>query len=426
MCSSPNNELLLLCREAKNGDGMNEKYVVDLSAQELSILNRVVCKGESKARRVKRAQALLAANQGLTSRQIETATGYSKSSVERTKKRFVLDGLEDALRDAPRPGAQRKLCVKEEALLIATACSEPPVGCAKWTCELLAGEMVKLTEHEELSSETVRRRLAEKKIKPWQEKMWCIPTVDAEYVYRMENILDLYASRADPLRPVVCFDESPVQLLLEKHKSIQTAPGRVQRVDYEYKRGGTANLFVFLDAHKPWRHVKVGTQRTAADFALCMKDLVDQHYPNAEKIRVVLDNLSTHKLSSLYKVFPAPEARRIAKRLELHFTPKHASWLNMVEIEIGVLKTQCLIGRYKDKTNIKSRVAAWLERRNASGARIKWLFTVDKARQKMGKLYASVISKHAEEKAYQQAHRKKTYESPSFRLTRDKSEGSGA
>ena len=172
--------------------------------------------------------------------------------------------------------------------------------------------------------------------------MWCIPKVDAEYVARMADVLDLYSEEPDPNRPVICFDESPIQLIGEVRESIPAKPGRIERFDCEYKRNGTANLFVFLDVHRSWRRVKVTDRRAAVDFAQCMRDLVDLHFPETEKIRVVMDNLSTHSPSSLYNSFPPAEARRILRRLEFHHTPKHASWLNMVEIEIGVLRTQCL------------------------------------------------------------------------------------
>jgi hypothetical protein len=154
-----------------------------------------------------------------------------------------------------------------------------------------------------------------------------------------------------------------------------------------YRRNGTANLFVFLDAHKSWRHVQVTDHRKAGDFAACMRDLVDTHYPNAERIRVVLDNLSTHTPGALYETFPAPEAHRILQRLEFHHTPKHASWLNMVEIEIGVLRGQCLDRRIGDRATLEAEIKAWQTQRNASGARIQWKFTTEKARNKLGRAY---------------------------------------
>jgi len=152
--------------------------------------------------------------------------------------------------------------------------------------------------------------------------MWCIPQVDGNYVARMEDVLDLYAEVPDPERPVVCFDESPTQLIGEARQPIPAMPGQLGRYDYEYRRNGTANLFVFLDARRSWRRVKVTEQRTARDFAECMRDLVDCHYPQAERIRVVLDNLSTHTPGALYEAFPAPEAHRLLHRLEFNYTPQ--------------------------------------------------------------------------------------------------------
>jgi hypothetical protein len=217
--------------------------------------------------------------------------------------------------------------------------------------------------------------------------MWCIPKVDGEYVARMEDVLDLYAEAPDPQRPVVCFDESPTQLIGEVREPIPAKPGQLERYDCEYRRNGTVNLFVFLDAHRPWRRVKVTDRRTNQDFAECMRELVDIDYPDAPIIRVVMDNLSPHSAGALYDAFPAKEARRVLKRLQFHHTPKHASWLNMVEIEIGVLRSQCLDRRIDDKKTILAEVAAWQQRRNAEGAQIQWMFTTEKAREKLRKAY---------------------------------------
>ena len=186
---------------------------------------------------------------------------------------------------------------------------------------------------------------------------------------------------------MVCFDESPTQLIGETRVPILAQPGQPERYDCEYRRNGITNLFVFLDAHQSWRHVKVTDQRTAKDFAFCMRDLVDTHYPKAELIRVVLDNLSTHTAGALYETFPAAEAHRILQRLEFHYTPKHASWLNMVEIEIGVLRGQCLDRRIGERERLIAEIAAWQKQRNASGARIDWRFTTQKARAKLAGAY---------------------------------------
>jgi transposase len=366
---------------------MNVRYRVELDQAERQTLTAMTSGGEQPVRKLKRAQILLAADVGLGDEAIVQAVGASGSTVYRTKQRFVVEGLEAALSEEPRAGAERKLTGKEEALLVATACSAPPPGCSRWTLELLAGAFVKLTEHESLSRETVRRRLLENHLKPWRKDMWCIPKVDAEYVARMEDVLDLYAEAPDPDRPVVCFDESPTQLIGEVRAPIAAAPGRLERYDCEYRRNGTANLFVFLDAHRSWRRVKVTDHRACEDFAVCMRELVDVDFPEAETIRVVLDNLSTHSAGALYQSLPAAEARRILKRLEFHYTPKHASWLNMVEIEIGVLRTQCLDRRIDRKDRLVAEVAAWELRRNASGARISWMFSTEQARTKLARAY---------------------------------------
>jgi len=369
---------------------MNVHYVVELTQPERQRLEALVSGGRKPVRDVKRAQILLAADQNVTDGRIAAAVRVGTATVYRTKRRFVEGGLEHAIHDSPRPGAGRKLSAKQEALLIATACSAPPQGRSRWTLQLLAGQLVSLTEHEELSRETVRRRLAENKLKPWQKKMWCVPSVDAEYVARMEDVLELYAEQPSPDHPVICFDESPTQLIGEVRQPRPASPGTPAYVDYEYSRNGTSNLFVFVHAHEPWRHVKVTDQRTSTDFAECMRDLVDLHYPEANRIRVVLDNLSTHKPAALYQTYPPHEARRILRKLEFHYTPKHASWLNMVEIEIGVLKSQCLARRIPERTSLTEEIAAWEVARNASGDRIQWMFTVDKARNKMRRSYPDV------------------------------------
>jgi hypothetical protein len=217
--------------------------------------------------------------------------------------------------------------------------------------------------------------------------MWCIPQVDGNYVARMEDVLDLYAETPDPTHPVVCFDESPMQLIGETRQPIPAGPGKPARYDYEYSRKGTVNLFVFLDAHRSWRTVKVTNQRTAADFARGMRDLVDIHYSHAALIRVVMDNLSTHTPGALYETFPAPEAHRLMQRLEFHYTPKHASWLNMVEIEIGVLRGQCLDRRIGDRDTLVAEINAWQRQRNTSAATVNWMFTTERAREELARAY---------------------------------------
>jgi transposase len=366
---------------------MNVRYEVELSEGEVEELEAVVDSSKTGPQKRRRAQVLLAANRGVPDIVIAETLPCGTSTIYRVKRRLVEEGFEAALRGSRRDGGARKLSGKEEATLIALACAKPPEGQARWTLQLLADNLVRLVEHDSVSRETIRRRLAENELKPWRRKMWCIPKVDAEFVMRMEDVLELYAERPRRKFPVVCFDETPIQLIADKRVPMPAEPGRLHRYDYEYRRNGTANLFVFVDAHRPWRHVKVTKQRAAVDFAECMRDLVDVHYPEAEKIRVVLDNLSTHDPKNLYVAFEPREARRILQRLEFHFTPKHASWLNMVEIEISVLSRQCLRQRIATSHKLTREVRAWLRHRNASGQRIKWMFDVGDARHKLGRSY---------------------------------------
>ena len=213
--------------------------------------------------------------------------------------------------------------------------------------------------------------------------------MSAEFVAAMEDVLDLYAPPYDPKRPKVNFDEKSKQLIKEKRTPLPAKAGQCERYDYEYKRNGTRNPFVFCEPQAGWRHLEVTRRRTYSDFAQQMKWLVDERYPEAEVIRVVLDNLNTHKIASLYEAFEPVEAPRIAKKLEFHPTPKHGSWLNMAEIELSILERRCLERRIPDEATLKAEVAAYEERRNGEKATIDWRFTLDDARTKLKRLYPS-------------------------------------
>jgi transposase len=206
----------------------------------------------------------------------------------------------------------------------------------------------------------------------------------------MEDVLEVYHRPHDPQRPLVCFDEASKQLTKETRAPLPAQPGSLAKYDYEYERNGTSNLFMFFAPLEAWRHVKPTDSRTMVDFAHCMRDLVDVHFPEAETITVVMDNLNTHKLASLYVAFEAAEARRIIDKLEIHYTPKHGSWLNMAEIEFSVLQRQCLKARIPDQETLTEKVAAWENRRNASGSTVHWRFTTDDARIKLHRLYPAI------------------------------------
>jgi transposase len=362
------------------------RYEVRLTKAERQTLRALVRGGTNAARTIKRAQILLAAHAGMADETIARSIGVSESTTVRVRRRFVREGLDAALTERARRGAPRKLSIEDEVLLVAMACTKPPRGYARWTLMSLARRMVRCTHHDSLSAETVRRRLHENDLKPWQQRMWCIPRVDREFLVRMEDVITLYMQPKTSDLPVVCFDETPIQLHDDARPSLRMLPRQPRRFDYEYVRRGTANIFLMVDADRGWRRAKVTRRRAASDFAKCMQDLVDRHYPGAPRIRVVLDNLSTHTPRSLIKTLGPREARRLLDRLEFHYTPKHASWLNMAEIEISVMKRQCLARRVPDLRLLRSELAVWERQRNREHAKIHWMFGLDKARERFGDL----------------------------------------
>jgi hypothetical protein len=228
-------------------------------------------------------------------------------------------------------------------------------------------------------------------LKPHLKDYWVIPPEqDAEFVCAMEDVLEVYQRNYDPKRPVVCLDETSKQLVAETRQPVPAAPGRPERIDYEYERNGTANLFMVTEPLVGQRYVTVTERRTAVDFAMVIRDLVDCTYADAEKIVLVMDNLNTHKLASLYEAFTPAEARRLAERLEIHYTPKHGSWLNIAEIELGILNRQCLDRRLGSVEVLKKEVRAWQRSRNNACGTVDWQFTTKDARIKLKRLYPSI------------------------------------
>ena len=216
------------------------------------------------------------------------------------------------------------------------------------------------------------------------------PQANAAFVCAMEDVLEVSTRPYDPRRPQVCLDETSKQLVAETRTPIPATPGQPERVDYEYERKGTANLFMVCEPLAGQRRVKVTERRTAVDFAHVLREMSDVQYPHAEKIVLVMDNLNTHKLASLYEAFTPAEARRVMERFELHYTPKHGSWLNMAEIELSVLARQCLDRRIPDPTTLTQEGAAWERQRNAAQCRVDWRFTTQEARIKLKRLYPSI------------------------------------
>lgn len=242
-----------------------------MKENEHNTLTELLKKGTHSARKLRRARILLLAHSEKQNKEIARILGTSVSSVYRIKRRYTEGGIDHALNENKRPDTFRKLTGSEEALLIATACSEPPLGRAKWTLQLLADKLIVLSDLSSISAKTIGRRLKENELKPWQKRMSCIAEVDGYFVANMEDILDLYAEKPDLKRPVISFDETSVQRIGDTRVPIPAKPGSTARYDYEYKRKGTANAFVFLNVNSPWRHVKITKRRTHADFEKCMR-----------------------------------------------------------------------------------------------------------------------------------------------------------
>ena len=221
--------------------------------------------------------------------------------------------------------------------------------------------------------------------------MWCIPPdQSADFVCAMETVLDVYHRPYDPDFPVVCMDETSKQLVAETRLRLPPLPGQPERYDYEYERHGTANIFLFTEPLGGWRRVAVTDRRTKVDWALEVRELLDVRYPHAKRVTLVLDNLNTHTYGSLYEAFEPAEARRLMERLELVYTPKHGSWLNIAEIELNVLSRQCFCQMIADKATLKREVAAWEADRNASQTGVDWQFTTADARIKLRRLYPKI------------------------------------
>ena len=368
------------------------KYKVELTQSQRSTLVEVSRRGKPLARMLKRALALLKADEGLSDREAAVAVSMSAATVARTRRRFAEEGLKAAINDRPRPGRERKLNGRQEAHLVAVACSDAPAGHTNWNAPSAGGQGGGAGVRREHLLGDGAPDTQKNELKPWKKKEWCIPKLSGEFVARMEDVLDLYHEEYDRERPVVCFDESSKQLTDDVRPPIKAAPGRVERFDTEYQRNGTRNLFMFCEPKGGWRHVEVTGRRTAVDFAQQMKWLVDEAYPEATVIRLVLDNLNTHKLGSLYEAFEPSEARRIAKGLEFHYTPIHGSWLNMAEIEFSVFSRQCLNRRVGDEALLRHEIAALERERNEAAAIIDWRFSTQDARSKLQHIYPSRLT----------------------------------
>ena len=375
-----------------------KRYVVRLSAEEREQLEALIRKGKSPARLLLKARILLKADvseagEGWSDSRIVEALETNASMVYRVRKQLVEEGFEAVLSRKPRatPAVPPIFDGEKEAKLIALACSKPPKGRARWTLRLLENKVVELgivdrasdctigrTLKKTLSSRiagsagSFRRRLTARSWRPWKT---CWPST---------------RGHAIPIVRWFAWTRPQSNCIAETRVPVPMKTGRPARFDYEYERNGTANLFMMFAPLEGWRHVKVTDRHTAVDYAHVLKELADIHFPNAKTIVLVQDNLNIHTKASLYEAFPAAEARRLVERFEWHYTPKHGSWLDLAESELGVLSSQCLDRRIPDKQTLIDEIAAWEDDRNANHAKADWQFTTTNARIKLKHLYPAI------------------------------------
>lgn len=377
------------------------KWVISLSAEELKFAKHEKNKARSETLK-KRYGVLIAANKypSLSYREIGHKAGVTEPTVIASLKAFCTAGFEglSAISRSPKSDVSRlKVDGDIEAALIAKACQAPPAGAVKWTMSLLQEEMSVILQREStsdidsISRSAVGRAMLRNELRPHLNEYWCIPPEeDANFVAAMEDILDVYKLPYDPDYPVWCMDEKPYQLLDDSRKPIPMRPGDIAKVDSEYVRHGTVSIFCFIQPHRGTIVHYVEQTRTAVDWAEKIRMLVDEIEPNAKKIVLVMDNLNTHCIGSLYKAFPPDEARRIARKLDVHYTPKHGSWLDIAEIGINIITRECLDRRIPGIDELRAELKAWNERYDKEKKPVTWQFTAENARIKLKSLYPDI------------------------------------
>lgn len=298
------------------------------------------------------------------------------------EKNYEDGGLKKALYDDPRPGQPVKFDDRIKSHIVAFVCTDPPKGFDRWTLELIQEKTVKDKIIDSISLESIRIILEEHDIKPWRQKSWCVPDLDKEFIEKMEDVLEVYERTPSKNRPLVCLDEKPIQLLDEVRPASGLAPGKIKKVDFEYKRNGTCSVFCAVEPHVGKYINKVTERRTGKDFAKFLSS-IERSYCDADKIVLVMDNLNTHKLKSLTDFYGDEKGKKIWDRFEVHYTPKHGSWLNQAEICINMYARQCLgKTRIPDIDLLRKKTKAWNKVANNKKVKIQWKFTRKKAQEK--------------------------------------------
>lgn len=357
---------------------------IKLSIKELDTIKKFLKEKHVDSRAFIRAHIIKFRHHGKGTQEICELLDTSPRNVTNTINNYLDFGLDRALADDPRSGRPVLFDARDTANIVAMVCTDPPEGFARWTLELIAEESVNRDLVNSISTSKVQVILQEHDLKPWREKMWCIPSLNDEYIERMEDVLKVYERKYNPKKPVVCIDEKPVALIGDKHERVPGTPGKVGKKDYEYKRNGSVNVFCAVEPLKGKYINRVTPNRKGPEFAKFIRDL-SRKYSDADKITLIMDNLSSHGPKSLNDYYGNEEGGKIWSRFEVHYTPKHASWLNQAEIAIGMYSRQSLgdgrVGDYQTLTKITKH---WNKATNKKGTLIQWKFNRLKARDKFG------------------------------------------
>jgi len=385
-----------------------KKYKVELSAEETGYLREITHKGRKHtAKEILHANILLNTNDKnlskKTEREISEIFGVSKTTVNEIRKVYAEAGLEAALERKSRitPPIMSKITGEFEAQMLASALSPPPTGRANWTLRLLAEHCIERQYIVSISHSTIGELLNTNEVKPHLSKYWCIPKEnDAHFVAHMEDILGIYERPYNPNVPVLCMDEKPVQLLDDIYDRVNAKPlridpdtglvrpGELERIDYKYERCGVASIFVFCEPLAGWRYMEANQRRTKADFAVMVEKISDIFYPDVERVILIADQLNTHNISSFYEAFEPKTAYALAQKFEFRYTPKHGSWLNIAESELGSMALQALGNQRIHSIGLLNEILqAWHSDRNVRQKGVNWHFTSETARIKLKRLY---------------------------------------
>lgn len=341
-----------------------------------------IIKRSTDAREIYRANALNLRHKGLSAAEVADYLEITSRTVFNIENNYESGGLEKALHDDPRPGAPRQFDDGIKSQIIAMVCSDPPEGFDHWTLRMIQEKAKKKGFVKDISHETIRVILEEHDIKPWRQQSWCVPDLDDEFIERMEDVIKVYERPYQQANPVICLDEKSLQLLEDRRPPSGCLPGRERRVDYEYKRNGTVNVFCAVESLQGIYINHVTENRKRPAFAKFLAS-IERRYHEADKITLVMDNLNTHTKKSLIEFYGEDEGHRIWSRFDVHYTPKHGSWLNQAEIAINIYARQCLgKTRIPDIDTLRKKTNAWNHVANRNNVKIQWTFSRKKAREK--------------------------------------------